>query len=172
MLGIACSPTICPLPISRPSILHSISFQRQRMRMVKVQSISPSPWFQPYFSVCLLLIQSRLAVHDLLSKSWAANAEVTLKLIFCLRSIHDGKSEKNTFYHAFGWLYKHHPRTAIGNLPLLVAPIIDRPPKKAKKVEGEDREDESDDWTEVEKEELQLPGYSHGKPSNTFLQLF
>ena len=113
-------------------------------------------------SICLSLTQSRLAVHDLLSKSWAANAEVTLKLIFCLRSIHDGKSEKNTFYHAFGWLYKHHPRTAIGNLPLLVAPIIDRPPKKAKKVEGEDR---VDDWTEVEKEELQLPGYSHGKPT-------
>lgn len=101
-----------------------------------------------------------LAVHDLLSKNWAANAGVTLKLIFCLRSIHDGKSEKKTFHHAFGWLYKHHPRTAIGNLPLLVASMIDRPPKKAKKVEGEDG---SNDWTEVEKEELQLPGYSRSK---------
>jgi hypothetical protein len=109
-----------------------------------------------------------LDVQRLLSKSWAANPEVTLKLIFCLRSIHDGKSEKKTFYHAFGWLYKYHPRTAIANLPLLVAPVIDRPPKKTKKGDGEggkkdDVMDESDDWTEVEKDELQLPGYSHGE---------
>ncbi|KAF8311896.1 hypothetical protein DL93DRAFT_2060520 [Clavulina sp. PMI_390] len=72
-------------------------------------------------------------VHNLLHKSWAANPELTLRLIFCLRSIHDGKSEKNTFYHAFGWLWKKHPRTAIANLPMLVEP-----------------------------EQLQLPGYSHG----------
>lgn len=46
--------------------------------------------------------------------------------------------------------------------------MIDRPPKKAKKGDGEDDKkpdimDESDDWTEIEKEELKLPGYSHGK---------
>lgn len=113
-------------------------------------------------------------VHDLLNKSWSANPDLTLRLIFCLRSIHDGKSEKNTFYHAFGWLYKNHPRTAIINLPSLVEPVIDRPAKKPKKAEGEEVKgstmDESDDWEEVEKEELQLPGYSHGMSLIIFMK--
>lgn len=119
-----------------------------------------------YTSIDCDVVRCGVDVHDLLNKSWRANPDLTLRLIFCLRSIHDGKSEKNTFYHAFGWLYKYHPRTAIINLHLLVEPVIDRPPRKPKKPEGEEGTDstvdQSDDWEEVEKEELQLPGYSHG----------
>lgn len=109
-----------------------------------------------------------IAIHKLLRKSWNANPDLTLRLIFCLRSIHDGKSEKDTFYHAFGWLYRYHPRTAIANLPMLIEPVIDRPPQKRKAAaEGEAKdekmEEDGDDWTEVEKEEEKpLPGYSHG----------
>ncbi|KAG8970217.1 hypothetical protein FRC03_010407 [Tulasnella sp. 419] len=69
-------------------------------------------------------------VHRLLEASWAENPEATLKIIWNLRSIHDGKAAKTTFYHAFGWLYLKHPKTAIGNLSQLVEQVIDKPKKK------------------------------------------
>ncbi|KAF8173528.1 hypothetical protein K438DRAFT_2051129 [Mycena galopus ATCC 62051] len=59
-------------------------------------------------------------VGDLLDKAWAEDSELTLKIIWNLRSIHEGKAEKEAFYRAFGWLYDNHPRTAISNLHLLV----------------------------------------------------
>ncbi|KAJ6512564.1 hypothetical protein C8R45DRAFT_1087716 [Mycena sanguinolenta] len=62
-------------------------------------------------------------VGDLLDKAWTEDPSVTLKIIWNLRSIHDGKSEKEAFYRAFGWLYDNHPRTAITNLHLLVEPV-------------------------------------------------
>ncbi|KAL0572463.1 hypothetical protein V5O48_009503 [Marasmius crinis-equi] len=57
-----------------------------------------------------------------LTKAWKEDPELTLRLIWHFRSIHEGKSDKYGFYRAFGWLYKHHPRTAILNLPMLVTP--------------------------------------------------
>ncbi|KAJ6512554.1 hypothetical protein C8R45DRAFT_1059263 [Mycena sanguinolenta] len=62
-------------------------------------------------------------VGDILDKAWAEDPHVTLKIIWNLRSIHDGKSEKEAFYRAFGWLYDNHSRTAITNLHLLVEPV-------------------------------------------------
>ncbi|KAF9072080.1 hypothetical protein BDP27DRAFT_1391451 [Rhodocollybia butyracea] len=59
----------------------------------------------------------------LLTKSWYEDPVLTLRLIWQLRSIHDGKAEKEGFYRAFGWLYKNHPRTAISNLHMLVDPV-------------------------------------------------
>ncbi|KAJ7340670.1 hypothetical protein DFH08DRAFT_963532 [Mycena albidolilacea] len=59
-------------------------------------------------------------VGPLLEKAWAEDPDMTLKIIWNLRSIHDGKAEKEGFYRAFGWLYDNHPRTAITNLHLLV----------------------------------------------------
>ncbi|KAJ3786418.1 hypothetical protein GGU10DRAFT_374950 [Lentinula aff. detonsa] len=59
----------------------------------------------------------------LLTASWREDPGLTLRLIWQLRSIHDGKSEKEGFYRAFGWLYKKHPRTAIANLHMLVSPV-------------------------------------------------
>ncbi|TFK23983.1 hypothetical protein FA15DRAFT_669950 [Coprinopsis marcescibilis] len=44
-------------------------------------------------------------------------------IIWCLRSIPDGKGSKEAFYRAYGWLLDNHPRTAIVNLPLLVEPV-------------------------------------------------
>ncbi|KAJ6561690.1 hypothetical protein B0H19DRAFT_1142314 [Mycena capillaripes] len=55
--------------------------------------------------------------------AWAEDPNLTLRIIWNLRSIHDGKSEKEAFYRAFGWLYDNHPRTAISNLHLLVEPV-------------------------------------------------
>ncbi|KAK0197089.1 hypothetical protein F5146DRAFT_1099404 [Armillaria mellea] len=59
----------------------------------------------------------------ILTKSWEEDAAITLRLIWQLRSVPDGKGEKEAFYHAFGWLYDNHPRTAISNLHLLYEPV-------------------------------------------------
>ena len=82
-----------------------------------------------------------------LARAWAEDPALTLKIIWNTRSIHDGKGDKELFYRyvqvrpscarfrfcsqncvsptsrAFGWLYEHHPRTAISNLSQLVAPV-------------------------------------------------
>ncbi|KAJ7032560.1 hypothetical protein C8F04DRAFT_1107223 [Mycena alexandri] len=66
-------------------------------------------------------------VETLLDKAWAEDPNLTLRIIWNLRSIHDGKAEKEVFYRAFGWLYDNHPRTAISNLYLLVQPVCVKP---------------------------------------------
>jgi hypothetical protein len=68
-----------------------------------------------------------LEVNNHLDRSWREDPALTLRIIWNLRSIHDGKREKEAFYRAFGWLYDNHPRTAIQNLHLLVAPVCTRP---------------------------------------------
>ncbi|KAI0252129.1 hypothetical protein BJV78DRAFT_1125031 [Lactifluus subvellereus] len=62
-------------------------------------------------------------INSVLDKAWQEDPALTLRIIWNTRSIHDGKGDKELFYKAFGWLYKHHPRTAIANLPQLVAPV-------------------------------------------------
>ncbi|OSX67327.1 hypothetical protein POSPLADRAFT_1072293 [Postia placenta MAD-698-R-SB12] len=119
-------------------------------------------------------------VHTLLSASWEKDPDLTLRLIFYLRSIHDGRGEKSdSFLHAYGWLYKHHPRTAIANLQNLVDPIIDRPAKKSKgdgvTASGkQDANENEEEWTDISsetavadaeqddgKKDIRL-GYAHG----------
>jgi len=105
-------------------------------------------------------------LHSLLKNSWESDPAVTLRIIYNLRSIHDGKSEKESFYRAFGWLLRYHPRTAIANLDQLVEPVIERPPKKQKK---EEKEGEGEDWMELGQKDVQenveeefRMGFSHG----------
>ncbi|KAI0260691.1 hypothetical protein BC834DRAFT_973285 [Gloeopeniophorella convolvens] len=62
-------------------------------------------------------------IHAMLDRAWKEDPGLTLRLIWNARSIHDGKGDKELFYRAFGWLYEHHPRTAIANLSQLVAPV-------------------------------------------------
>ncbi|QRV93888.1 hypothetical protein RhiJN_21906 [Ceratobasidium sp. AG-Ba] len=59
-------------------------------------------------------------IHEALAKSWDESPPLTLRIIWNMRSIHEGHGDKISFYRAFGWLYKHHPRTAIKNLKFLV----------------------------------------------------
>ncbi|KAG9002857.1 hypothetical protein FRB94_003540 [Tulasnella sp. JGI-2019a] len=117
-------------------------------------------------------------VHSLLRESWAEDPDTTLKIIWNLRSIHDGKASKTAFYRAFGWLYANHPKTAIANLPQLVDQVVERAPKKKKEPKAKDEKDSKgdtkageDEWTEVKegdstepkKEEPIVPiGMSHG----------
>ncbi|KAG1840313.1 hypothetical protein C8R48DRAFT_679605 [Suillus tomentosus] len=65
-------------------------------------------------------------VDDYLFKAWAEDPALTLRIIWSLRSIHDGKGDKELFYMAFGWLFQYHPRTALSNLHLLVEPVCTR----------------------------------------------
>ncbi|EPS41137.1 hypothetical protein H072_5008 [Dactylellina haptotyla CBS 200.50] len=80
--------------------------------------------------------------ENIFTPAWQTDPEVTLRIIFYLRSIHEGKNDRKLFYRAWNWLYTHHPRTAIQNLKQLITGSCTR---KAK--EGDDRE---------------LPGMSHG----------
>ncbi|KIJ25695.1 hypothetical protein M422DRAFT_273326 [Sphaerobolus stellatus SS14] len=75
---------------------------------------------------------------SLLSNSWSEDPDVTLRIIWNLRSIHDGKSAREPFYRAFAWLYAYHPKTAIANLRYLVEPCIKRTVKKKAAKSNED----------------------------------
>ncbi|KAF8993016.1 hypothetical protein BDQ17DRAFT_1392732 [Cyathus striatus] len=79
-----------------------------------------SPLLDAFQLLNSYLKRAKIARH--LSKAWMEDPSLTLKIIWNLRSIHDGKGDKRLFYRAFGWLYDNHPRTAISNLHLLVEP--------------------------------------------------
>ncbi|KIO10296.1 hypothetical protein M404DRAFT_13666 [Pisolithus tinctorius Marx 270] len=69
---------------------------------------------------------SGTSVDWYLEEAWAQDPTLTLRLIWRCRSIHDGQGDRELFYRAFGWLYEHHPRTAITNLRYLVEPLCFR----------------------------------------------
>ncbi|KAI0301089.1 hypothetical protein B0F90DRAFT_1817122 [Multifurca ochricompacta] len=75
-------------------------------------------------------------INAVLSKAWEEDPTLTLRIIWNTRSIHDGKGDKELFYKAFGWLYEHHPRTAIANLSQLVAPVCAVKSKPSKMPHG------------------------------------
>ncbi|KAF7320861.1 hypothetical protein HMN09_00172700 [Mycena chlorophos] len=75
-------------------------------------------------------------LRKLLDSAWSENPDTALRIIWNLRSIHEGKSERETFYLAFGWLYDKHPRTAISNLHQLVEPVISKGEDKAPLAHG------------------------------------
>ncbi|KAH6608481.1 hypothetical protein Trco_001827 [Trichoderma cornu-damae] len=92
-------------------------------------------------------VVSGLRLKDLLDTAWAMHPLITLKIIFNARSIHLGKSSKNVFYRAAGWLAKNHPLTLVGNLRWLSRPIIE---KRARK---ESENDYDEGFVKVEKRE-------------------
>lgn len=78
---------------------------------------------------------SRLTV--LLNEAWAEDPLITLKLIFNARSIHLGKSSRQTFYKCAGWLAANHPLTLVANLRWLTRPTIEKKQKKKEAEEGD-----------------------------------
>ncbi|KAI9903738.1 hypothetical protein N3K66_000267 [Trichothecium roseum] len=92
---------------------------------------------------------SRLTV--LLNEAWAEDPLITLKLIFNARSIHLGKSSRQTFYKCAGWLAANHPLTLVANLRWLSRPTIEKKQKKEAEEGGAedavlvDMEKDSDD---------------------------
>ncbi|KAH7343938.1 hypothetical protein B0J17DRAFT_765087 [Rhizoctonia solani] len=103
------------------------------------------------------------SIHEQLAKSWEESPEVTLRIIWNMRSIHEGHNNKIGFYQAFGWLYKYHPRTAIENLRFVTERLCERKIKrKAKgfKNKEEDFEAVESDGEVVEEEATKMPhGY-------------
>ena len=108
-----------------------------------------------------------------LRRSYEHDPLTTVKLIFNLRSIHEGKSEREGFYRAWGWLYREHPRTAIANLPALVEPLIERKRREKKEGEvdlntgsgapnGDNREGVLVDLLDEPPEDVAMRGLSHG----------
>ena len=83
-----------------------------------------------------------------LKLAWDEDPLSTIRLIFHLRSIHQGRALRAEFYRAFAWLYRNHPRSAIGNLEVLVAPLIARRGRPRKSDE-----EKEDGWTFAETEE-------------------
>ncbi|KAG8763042.1 hypothetical protein FRC11_006332 [Ceratobasidium sp. 423] len=80
-------------------------------------------------------------IHKQLAKSWEESPEVTLRIIWNMRSIHEGHSNKIGFYRAFGWLYKYHPRTAIENLRFITERLCERKVKRKNKGPKKGEED-------------------------------
>ncbi|KAF8139099.1 hypothetical protein EV363DRAFT_1315842 [Boletus edulis] len=78
-----------------------------------------------------------------LENAWAQDPCLTLRIIWSTRSIHDGKGEKELFHRAFGWLFEHHPRTAITNLHCLVDPMCLRSTNAAEKQKDEKKKKKS-----------------------------
>lgn len=103
--------------------------------------------------------------EPVLRRSWAVDPLLTVKLIFNLRSIHEGKSEREGFYRAWGWLYRNHPRTAVSNLSALVDPLIEKKLKESKKNKDDKdaKVEEDEDLVLLELEdEIEPRGLSHG----------
>ncbi|KAM0263567.1 hypothetical protein ACHAQJ_001186 [Trichoderma viride] len=69
-------------------------------------------------------------LKELLDAAWAVHPLITLKIIFNARSIHLGKSSKDVFYRAAGWLAENHPLTLVGNLRWLSRPIVEKKMRK------------------------------------------
>ncbi|KAK6346554.1 hypothetical protein TWF696_006678 [Orbilia brochopaga] len=74
--------------------------------------------------------QTAEQLDGLFAPAWETDPQLTLRIIFYLRSIHEGKSDRKLFYRAWAWLYANHPRTAIHNLKQLVEPKCPRKPRQ------------------------------------------
>ncbi|KAG8691698.1 hypothetical protein FRC11_012449 [Ceratobasidium sp. 423] len=92
-------------------------------------------------------------IHEQLAKSWEESPELTLRIIWNMRSIHEGHNDKIGFYRAFGWLYKYHPRTAIENLRFVTERLCER--KIKRKTKGPKIEEDDFELIESEEEDVE-----------------
>ncbi|KAF2007352.1 hypothetical protein P154DRAFT_517102 [Amniculicola lignicola CBS 123094] len=103
-------------------------------------------------------------LKKLLDEAWDEDPLMTLKIIFSVRSIHLGKSNRFAAYNALGWLSQNHPLTLLANLKWLVRPVIQKTiPKKEKKDkkrgaatdkdENKGKGEEDDDFEMVDADE-------------------
>lgn len=96
-------------------------------------------------------------LKTLLEAAWDEDSLLTLKLIFNVRSIHLGKSNRAVAYKALGWLAETHPLTLLANLKWLVRPVI---AKKAAKKDDVEEAKEYDDFDMVDADEAD-PSRAH-----------
>jgi hypothetical protein len=117
-----------PLDVPQPenamiNALKSVAHRKYTQNASPAFSSTLSSTLDAFHSLSSYMPQEKINI--VLSKAWEEDPVIALRIIWNTRSIHDGKSDKELFYNAFGWLYEHHPRTAIVNLPQLVAPVCD-----------------------------------------------
>lgn len=129
------------LEVDRPTVLNTMmEALKSTVHQTFTENLAPaysstgSPTLDAFQSLTRYSDASEIKKH--LDNAWKEDPALALRIIWCLRSIHDGKGEKEAFYRAYGWLFDHHPRTAILNLPLLVKPVCTTPPKKGKEKEA------------------------------------
>jgi len=98
-------------------------------------------------------------LRELLQASWKEDALATLKIVWNARSIHLGKSDKESFYRCLGWIRTEHPETVLANLPWMFRSVIEKKVKKKSEDEpvmAEREGEEAKDDYDV------LHGVSHG----------
>ncbi|KAI9872882.1 MAG: hypothetical protein M1830_001093 [Pleopsidium flavum] len=98
-------------------------------------------------------------LRELLEASWKEDALATLKIVWNARSIHLGKSDKETFYRCLGWIKTEHPETVIANLPWMFRSVIEKKVKKKSEDEPVMVEKEGE---EAKNDYEVLHGVSHG----------
>ncbi|KAF8272763.1 hypothetical protein EI94DRAFT_1717335 [Lactarius quietus] len=103
--------------------LKSVAHRKYTQNASPAFSSTLSHTLDAFQSLSIHMSQEQISI--VMSKAWEEDPAIALRIIWNTRSIHDGKGDKWLFYKAFGWLYKHHPRTAIVNLPQLVTPVCE-----------------------------------------------
>jgi len=58
-------------------------------------------------------------LQGLLNAAYEADAQLTLRAIFHLGNVKDGKADRANFYESLDWLRVHHPLTFLANLSLV-----------------------------------------------------
>lgn len=115
---------------------------------------------------CLDLFYAIENVHPrdsdrIFQAAWDQDPLVTLHIIFYARSIHHGKSDRESFYVAFGWLLKNHPQTALINLPQLTNPTCRTNAELNRKRKF--NKSNKDDWEMIENQLLERVDFkTHG----------
>lgn len=94
----------------------------------------------------------------LLKASWKQDALLTLHTIFYARSIHRGKSLKESFFGAYCWLLQNHPQTAIKNLHVLIDGTIRSEAELQKNIRDKKngQQAKSEGWEMVSEENYEL----------------
>lgn len=115
-------------------------------------------------------LSNRHEKQKLYKDAWSADPELTLHIIFYMRSIHRGQRLIDGFMDAFCWLIQYHPRTALANLHVLIDGTIRtdaalmalrRRERKKAKAEREGWELMDDDKEEdlLERRDFKTHGY-------------
>lgn len=95
------APTLTSTPEPQPqnalmNALKSNAHQTYTTNAAKAYDSTDSPVLDAFQH--LTPYSSAYDIHDSLSKAWAEDPQLTLRIIWNARSIHDGKGEKELFY--------------------------------------------------------------------------
>ncbi|KAK5241053.1 hypothetical protein LTR16_009813, partial [Cryomyces antarcticus] len=93
-------------------------------------------------------------LRGLLDAAWKEDSLATLKIIWNVRSIHLGKSDRESFYRCLRWMAAEHPMTVLSNLKWVTQSVIQK-----KVVEKSAAKKQDGDTVMVEKAQTIEAGY-------------